>query len=176
MKSPTVLMLAIVITCVLPFATGAAGKGKKAADPDAPPAGVRWAIEPNELDFGEVPGGESKALGIKVFNQGDKEGSTRCGASGPGAKYVAVDKTGPLMIPAVGAIEVRVTLDAKSALIKKGAKVKKDKELKDIPVKATVTCGGKRADVKAVIKPRTEEEKQKDEPPPPPKADEIPGL
>ena len=171
------VIVAAAIACVLavPLAAGAAGKGKKAADPAAPPAGVHWAIEPSELDFGEVAGGESKALGLKLFNQGDKEGTARCAASGPGARYVVLEKTGPLVIPAVGAIEVRVTLDGKSALFKKGAKPK-EKDLKEIPVKASVTCGGKRADIKAVVKPRTEEEIQKNEPPPPPKADEIPGL
>lgn len=170
-----VLVVALVCILAVPLSSNAAGKGKKPVDPNAPPAGVRWAIEPAELDFGEVAGGENKTLGLKVLNQGDKEGTTRCAASGPGAKYVVVDKTAGLVIPAVGAIEVRITLEAKSALYKKGAKLK-EKDLKEIPVKAAVTCGGKRADITAVIKPRTEEEIQKNEPPPPSKADEIPGL
>ena len=172
------LLLAVELMAVMmtvAYATDAWSKGKEKGDPDAPPAGVKWAVEPAELDFGEVAGGETKALGLKVLNQGGKEGTTRCAASGLGSRYVVVDKTGSLIIPAVGAIEVIVKLDATSALLKKGAK-NKEKGLKDIPVKAAVTCGGKRAEVRAVIKPRIEEEVKKDEPPPPPKADEIPPI
>ena len=84
---------------------------------------------------------------------------------------MVIDKTGGLIIPPVGAIEVRITLDAKSV---KPAKKEKDK--KDIVVKAAISCSGKRADVKGTIKMKTEEEKKKEEPPPPDKAGEIPPL
>lgn len=170
MKKFLFVVLALAVAMMIPLSADAAGK-KKEKDPDAPPSGVRWSVDPTELDFGDVDMGDSKTLGLKVLNGGDKEGTARCSASGPGAKYVVVDKTGGLIIPPVGAIEVRITLDAKAV-----KPAKKEKDRKDIVVKAAVTCSGKRADVKGTIKVKTEEEKKKEEPPPPDKAGEIPPL
>jgi len=164
-------LLAVFALIPAPVA-GADAKGKKKEkDPDAPPPGVRWSVDPTEIDFGEIAGGEEKTLGLRVMNSGDKEGTARCQATGPGAKYVVVDKTGNLIIPAVGAIEIRITLDGKQV---KPAKAEKDR--KDIQVKAAIVCAGKRSDVKGVIKMKTEEEVRRAEPPPLEKAGEIPGL
>ncbi|MBI5528615.1 MAG: hypothetical protein HY897_19980 [Deltaproteobacteria bacterium] len=167
-----VLALWVVLALTLTSAAAADAKGKKKEkDPDAPPSGVRWSVDPTEMDFGEIEGGEEKTLGLRVLNSGDKEGAIRCQSTGPGAKYVVVDKTGTLIIPAVGAIELRITLDGKQV---KPAKTEKDR--KDIQVKAAVVCAGKRSDVKGVVKMKTEEEVKKAEPPPLDKAGEIPGL
>ena len=149
MKRTLVIVLVAIAAVALCVAESGAAEKKAKAEV---PAGSRWDVDPKERDFGEVAVGETRALGLKVLNNGSKQGTTRCSKSGPGAAWFVVDKTGDLVIPENGAIEVTITLDPK------GAKVKKD-----TPAKASISCAGKRAEAKGVVKPKVDVKEEKKE-------------
>ena len=65
MRYVTILVISLAWVLALPPPAGAAGKGKKAADPGAPPAGVRWAVDTPPPWI--LIGGDGKAASMHVY-------------------------------------------------------------------------------------------------------------